>query len=150
MKQPRPGNAETRAGFGHFGQASREHGLGFAVVADEVRKLAERASEAAKEITVLIHESTKRVEHGAQLSEKVGQSLAAIVSAVEATATGIAAIATSTESQSANATEVKMAIRSVSHTTESNAAAAEEMAASAEQLGAQAQGLRDLVKRFKV
>jgi methyl-accepting chemotaxis protein len=43
-----------------------------------------------------------------------------------------------------------MAIRSVSHTTESNAAAAEEMAASAEQLGAQAQGLRDLVKRFKV
>ena len=43
-----------------------------------------------------------------------------------------------------------MAIRSVSRTTESNAAAAEEMAASAEELGAQAQGLRDLVKRFKV
>jgi hypothetical protein len=82
--------------------------------------------------------------------EWAGQSLAAIVSAVEATAAGIAAIAASTESQSANATEVTMAIRSVSHTTESNAAAAEEMAASAEQLGAQAQGLRDLVKRFKV
>lgn len=127
-----------------------EHGLGFAVVADEVRKLAERASEAAKEITMLIHESTKRVEHGADLSEKVGQSLAAIVSAVEATATGITDIATSTESQSANAAEVKMAIRSVSQTTESNAAAAEEMAASAEELGAQAEGLRDLVKRFKV
>ena len=43
-----------------------------------------------------------------------------------------------------------MAIRSVSQTTESNAAAAEEMAASAEELGAQAQGLRDLVKRFTV
>lgn len=127
-----------------------QHGLGFAVVADEVRKLAERANEAAKEITLLIHESTKRVEEGAALSEKVGQSLAAIVSAVESTATGIAAITNSTESQSANAAEVKMAIRSVSQTTESNAAAAEEMAASAEELGAQAQGLRDLVKRFKV
>jgi len=127
-----------------------EHGLGFAVVADEVRKLAERSSEAAKEITMLIHESTKRVEAGAEVSEKVGQSLQAIVSAVEATAGGIAAIAASTESQSANAAEVKMAIRSVSQTTESNAAASEEMAASAEQLGAQAQGLRDLVKRFKV
>jgi methyl-accepting chemotaxis protein len=127
-----------------------EHGLGFAVVADEVRKLAERASEAAKEITLLIKESTKRVHEGSSLSERVGQSLAAIVAAVDKTAAGIASIASSTESQTANAAEVKMAIRSVSRTTESNAAAAEEMAASAEELGAQAQGLRDLVKRFKV
>jgi len=127
-----------------------EHGLGFAVVADEVRKLAERASEAAKEITQLINESTQRVQEGADLSEKVGQSLAAIVSAVESTAAGIASIAASSESQSANASEVKLAIRSVSQTTESNAAAAEQMAASAEELGAQAQGLRDLVKRFRV
>ena len=127
-----------------------EHGLGFAVVADEVRKLAERASEAAKEITQLINESTQRVQEGADLSEKVGQSLVAIVSAVESTASGIASIAASSESQSANAGEVKLAIRSVSQTTESNAAAAEQMAASAEELGAQAQGLRDLVQRFRV
>ena len=127
-----------------------EHGLGFAVVADEVRKLAERASEAAKEITQLINESTQRVQEGADLSEKVGQSLAAIVSAVESTASGIASIAASSESQSANAGEVKLAIRSVSQTTELNAAAAEQMAASAEELGAQAQGLRDLVQRFRV
>lgn len=127
-----------------------EHGLGFAVVADEVRKLAERASEAAKEITSLIKESTKRVQEGASISEKVGTSLEDIVKAVEKTAAGIGSIASATESQSANAAEVKMAIRSVSQTTESNAAASEEMAASAEQLGAQAQGLRDLVKRFSV
>jgi methyl-accepting chemotaxis protein len=127
-----------------------EHGLGFAVVADEVRKLAERASEAAKEITLLIKESTKRVQEGASLSEKVGQSLSSIVTAVGKTAGGISSIAAATSSQAANAAEVKMAIRSVSQTTESNAASAEEMAASAEQLGAQAQGLHDLVKRFKV
>jgi methyl-accepting chemotaxis protein len=127
-----------------------EHGLGFAVVADEVRKLAERASEAAKEITLLIKESTKRVQEGAGLSEKVGQSLESIVAAVGRTATGIGAIAAATESQSASAAEVKMAIRSVSQTTESNAASAEQMAASAEELGGQAEGLRNLVKRFKV
>jgi methyl-accepting chemotaxis protein len=126
-----------------------EHGLGFAVVADEVRKLAERSSEAAKEITQLIKESSRRVEEGAALSGRVGQSLKAIVEAVDKTARGIARIAASTETQAASAAEVKSAIRSVSHTTESNAAAAEEMAASAEQLGAQAQTLRDLVAKFK-
>jgi methyl-accepting chemotaxis protein len=126
-----------------------EHGLGFAVVADEVRKLAERSSEAAKEITQLIKESSRRVEEGAALSGKVGGSLKSIVEAVDKTAAGIAKIAASTETQAASATEVKAAIRSVSHTTESNAAAAEEMAASAEQLGAQAQSLRDLIARFK-
>ena len=127
-----------------------EHGLGFAVVADEVRKLAERASEAAKEITQLIKESTKRVQEGAGLSEKVGQSLTAIVAAVGKTAGGITSIAAAAESQAANAAEVKLAIRSVSNTTEANAAAAEQMAASSEELGSQAQGLRNLVKRFTV
>ena len=127
-----------------------EHGLGFAVVADEVRKLAERASEAAKEITGLINESSKRVEEGANLSQKVGAALEQIVTACGQTASQIASIANSTEDQAANASEVKLAIRSVSRTTEANAASAEEMAASAEELGAQAQGLRDLVKRFTV
>jgi methyl-accepting chemotaxis protein len=126
-----------------------EHGLGFAVVADEVRKLAERSSEAAKEITQLIKESSRRVVEGSNLSEKVGDSLKSIVAAVDKTATGIAKIAASTETQAASAAEVKTAIRSVSQTTESNAAASEEMAASAEQLGAQAQSLRDLVSKFK-
>jgi methyl-accepting chemotaxis protein len=126
-----------------------EHGLGFAVVADEVRKLAERSSEAAKEITQLIKESSRRVVEGANLSEKVGESLKQIVEAVDKTAAGIAKIAASTETQAASAAEVKTAIRSVSQTTESNAAAAEEMAASAEQLGAQAQSLRDLISKFK-
>jgi methyl-accepting chemotaxis protein len=127
-----------------------EHGLGFAVVADEVRKLAERSSLAAKEITQLIKDSTRRVAEGAALSEKVGESLHSIVQAVEQTASGIAQIAESTKSQAESTREVQIAIRSISQTTESNAAAAEEMAASAEELGAQAATLRELVARFKV
>lgn len=127
-----------------------EHGLGFAVVADEVRKLAERVSEAAKEIALLINESTRRVQEGASLSSKVGQSLRTIVEAVRRTVHDIAAIASAAEQQSASADEVKLAIRSVSQTTEGNAASAEEMAASAEQLNAQAQGLRDLVRQLRL
>ncbi len=128
---------------------AREHGLGFAVVADEVRKLAERSSEAAKEITQLIKESSRRVSEGAQLSEKVGESLTAIVDAVDRTAIGIAQIAEQTEAQSASAQQVQSAIKSVSDTTEAGAASAEQLAASAEELGAQAQSLQDLVTQFQ-
>jgi hypothetical protein len=110
-----------------------EHGLGFAVVAEEVRKLAERSSEAAKEITQLIKESSRRVAEGAELSEKVGESLVAIVGAVEKTASGIAQIAEQTETQAASAEQVRAAIQVVSETTESNAASAEQLAASAEE-----------------
>ncbi len=125
-----------------------EHGLGFNVVAEEVRKLAERSSEAAKEITHLIKESSQRVSEGAQLSEKVSESLLAIIDAVDQTATGITEIATQTETQSVSAEQTHSAIESVSETTESNAASAEELAASAEQLGAQAANLQELVSRF--
>jgi methyl-accepting chemotaxis protein len=127
-----------------------EHGLGFAVVADEVRKLAERSSLAAKEITQLIKESTRRVAEGAELSVRVGRSLKSIVQAVEQTAAGISRIASSTETQTESAQEVQSAIRSVGRTTEAAAAGSEELAASAEQLGAQASALRHLVSRFRV
>ena len=127
-----------------------EHGLGFAVVADEVRKLAERSSEAAKQISKLIKESTQRVADGAKLSEQVGQALKRIISGVSATATKISEIATSTVEQAQNANEVANAIQQISNVTEQSAAASEEMASSSEELGAQASSLRDLVRRFRV
>ncbi|PHS04017.1 MAG: chemotaxis protein [Blastopirellula sp.] len=125
-----------------------EHGLGFAVVADEVRKLAERSSEAAKEISSLIKESTQRVEDGATLSEQTGAALDKIIQGVEATANKISEIATATMEQAQNANEVANAIQSVSQITEQSAAASEEMASSSEELGSQATNLRDMVSDF--
>ncbi len=127
-----------------------EHGMGFAVVADEVRKLAERSNQAAGEITSLIKESTRRVQEGAQLSHDAGDALQAIVAAVEQTVTKISEISTATVRQSANATEVVKAIRGISQVTECAAAGSEELASSSEQLGAQANGLRELVTKFKI
>lgn len=126
-----------------------EHGLGFAVVADEVRKLAERSSEAAKEISLLIRESTQRVEEGSLLSAQTGESLSKIIEGVDSTARKISEIAAATVEQAQNANEVANAIHLVSQVTEQSAAGSEEMASSSEELGAQAASLRDLVSRFK-
>ena len=127
-----------------------EHGLGFAVVADEVRKLAERSSAAAKEITALIKESTRRVADGAQLSEKAGESLSKIVQGVQETAASITKIAQATKEQSDSSAEVNKAIQSVSSLTETNASSSEELSASAEELGAQASSLKNVISGFKV
>ena len=125
-----------------------EHGMGFAVVADEVRKLAERSNQAAREISALIKESTKRVEEGVQLSDETGKSLKAIIAEVETTARKIGEIAAATVEQAANAQEVSRAIQTVAQVTEQSAASSEELASSSEDLGAQAVSLRELVSRF--
>ena len=54
------------------------HGKGFAVVADEVGKLAQRSSEAAKEITQLIKDSTNSVNEGTKITEGLQSSLVKI------------------------------------------------------------------------
>ena len=56
-----------------------EAGRGFAVVASEVRALAQRSAEAAKEIKVLISNSTQQVEQGVRLVGETGESLIHIV-----------------------------------------------------------------------
>lgn len=127
-----------------------EHGRGFAVVADEVRKLAERSSQAAKEITTLIKESTQRVREGAELSHQTGEVLMKIIEGVEQSATGIGMIARATQEQTSTAAEVNTGVQNISSITESNASAAEEMANSSRVLSGQAEQLKELVGAFNI
>ncbi len=76
-----------------------EHGVGFSVVAGEVRKLAERAGEAAREISKLIDESSSRVTQGGAVSLQAKESFERIVASVGKTSESIRRIAESTQSQ---------------------------------------------------
>jgi methyl-accepting chemotaxis protein len=76
-----------------------EHGVGFSVVAGEVRKLAERSSQAAREISKLIEESTLRVDQGAEVSRRADEAFGKIVESVGRSSESIRRIAASTETQ---------------------------------------------------
>ncbi|WP_306214926.1 PAS domain S-box protein [Actinoplanes sp. RD1] len=76
-----------------------EHGVGFSVVAGEVRKLAERSSEAAREITKLIHESAQRVGQGSTVSHRAQSAFGQILKSVASTSESIKRIADSTQLQ---------------------------------------------------
>ncbi len=83
------------------------HGKGFAVVADEVGKLAQRSSEAAKEITQLIKDSTGRVSEGSRLSDESQQALGRIDEGGRGNMQAIEAITKTARGLSANTSEVQ-------------------------------------------
>ncbi|HEU4458779.1 MAG TPA: PAS domain S-box protein [Methylibium sp.] len=88
-----------------------EHGVGFSVVAGEVRKLAERAGDAAREISKRIDESTSRVAQGSQVSQQAKDAFERIVASVGKTTESIRRIADSTEQQQAASRAVAEQIR---------------------------------------
>lgn len=82
------------------------HGKGFAVVADEVGKLAQRSSEAAKEITQLIKDSTSRVEEGTKLSDQSQLALKKIAEGGEVNMQAIMEISKTADQLAASTREV--------------------------------------------
>jgi methyl-accepting chemotaxis protein len=95
-----------------------EHGVGFSVVAGEVRKLAERSSEAAREITTLIHESANRVSQGSQVSHRAQEAFGMILKSVGSTSESIKRIADSTQLQQSASHAVSQHIKDLIGTSE--------------------------------
>lgn len=90
-----------------------QYGVGFSVVATEVRKLAERSTLAAKEISVLIEESSLQVQQGALVSHSAAMNFKEIMSRVKQTETIIADIAGASEEQNQMAHQVAVLIQSL-------------------------------------
>ncbi|MEM9043720.1 MAG: methyl-accepting chemotaxis protein [Pseudomonadota bacterium] len=125
-------------------------GKGFAVVASEVRTLAQRSSEAAKDITGLIQESTEHVTTGANLVRQTGTALDEISGAVSSVVSNISDIAAAGQEQSSGVEEVTSAVTNMDQTTQENSALAEQSATNARRLSEEAAGLSELVAFFRM
>jgi methyl-accepting chemotaxis protein-1 (serine sensor receptor) len=127
-----------------------EQGRGFAVVASEVRNLAQRSASAAKEIKTLIHESVEKVETGTSLVDQAGQTMGAVVGAIQRVSQVVGEISSASNEQSSGVNQIGQAISQLDQTTQQNAALVEESAAAAQSLEAQAKQLIEVVGAFKL
>jgi len=127
-----------------------EHGRGFAVVASEVRNLAGRSATAAKEIQVLIQDSSAKVDEGSKLVNRSGEVLAEINTSVKQVSEIVAEIAAASTEQSSGIDEVGKAIAHMDDMTQQNAALVEESAAASELLSEQSDDLEHLISFFNV
>ena len=126
-----------------------ENGRGFAVVASEVRSLAQRSSAAAKEIKELIGSSVDRVQAGAELVKKAGDTMGHIKASIERVHDIVGEIAAASSEQSRGIEQVNQAISQMDDVTQQNAALVEQAAAAAGSLKDQADALRSAVVIFR-
>ncbi len=126
-----------------------EAGRGFAVVASEVRALAQRSSEAAREINVLISASGQHVKRGVNLVGEAGEALKSIVASVSDISRHVSEIAGSAEEQSGGLAEINAAVNQLDQVTQQNAAMFEETTAASHALTQEAETLSDTMARFR-
>ncbi len=123
-------------------------GKGFAVVAEEIRKLAERSAQAAKEIAVLIQESSERVRMGSAAVGRVSGSLGEIVAFVDENGHRVREIATAMDAQANQNQELVGCMDSATGLTERNASATAQLAAAMHETSLTVEHLAHLASRL--
>lgn len=122
-----------------------DQGRGFAVVAAEVRSLAQKTADSSKEIKALIEDSLKKVERGAELVNRSGDTLAGILSSVERVGVMVGELATRSEGQIAGIDQVNASISQMDKTTRSNSAWTDQMAENARTFLAQSTDIMKMI-----
>jgi methyl-accepting chemotaxis protein len=119
-------------------------------VAAEVRNLAERSARAAREISVLIADSTDKVRAGTRTVEEAGAAIANVVDSVRHVNDVVAKISLASHEQSSGIGLIGTAIAQMDDVTQQNAALVEQSAAAARSMADQANLLGDLVSGFRL
>lgn len=122
-----------------------EAGAGFAVVADEVRNLAIRAAEAARNTSIMIEDTIKRVKEGEVLVHQTDESYREVALALKKTIDLINEITISIQEQAKGIEQISKALVEMDKVVQKNAASAEESSSAASEMKAQAVRLRDFI-----
>lgn len=125
-----------------------EQGKGFAVVADAVRSLAQRSSEAAKEISVVIHDNVAKTSEGFQSAIKTVEILKKIETSVSEVATFNEQIAFANKEQLLGLQQISIALNQIDQASQSNAAASEQVSATSNELSLGSSQLDQLVENL--
>ena len=126
-----------------------EAGRGFAVVAAEVRSLAQRTSAAAREIKLLIDDSSAKVETGTRLATATGETTRQTQDAVRRVHALISEISCAATEQSKGVAQVNVGVTELDSLTQQNAAMVEQLAAAASSLHGQAAVVSQAVRIFR-
>jgi methyl-accepting chemotaxis protein len=115
-----------------------------------VRSLAQRSSQAAKDIKVLITNSSSQVQEGVGLVNQAGTSLTEILASIKQVADIVAEIASASNEQSTGIDQINKALTQMDEVTQQNSALVEENAASAKTLEHQSETMNQKVAFFKL
>jgi methyl-accepting chemotaxis protein len=121
-----------------------EAGAGFAVVANEVRNLAMRAAEAAKNTSVLIEGTVKKVKEGSELVERTNRAFSEVSKSAAKVADLVSEIAAASSEQAQGIDQINKAVAEMDKVTQQTAANAEESASASEEMNAQATQMKDV------
>ncbi|MBD5162081.1 MAG: methyl-accepting chemotaxis protein [Oscillibacter sp.] len=125
-------------------------GKGFAVVADEVRNLASKSDEAAKATKDLISNSINAVREGADVVDKVTDSLEKTTVLTGGVVKLMDQVTEAVESQTTAISQITEGIDQISAVVQTNSATSEECAAASEELSSQASIMHQLMAEFHV
>ena len=126
-----------------------EHGRGFAVVADEVRKLAEQSSQAAAEITALVHQVQNGVHAAVDGMNRRAKQADEAVNSVSESGQVLHSILDAVTDMVGRMDEISSGIQQINTGGHEIAAAAEEQAASISEVATSAQNLTQIGDKLR-